>query len=105
YFLLQQYEEINWLKLGRAKQVLKAVSKNRYDLVISHDCTLLPFAYAIKKATDAKILFDAREYYTRNFEDDFFWRLFRRPIFHYLCQTYLKHCDKVITVSAGLAQE
>jgi len=105
YFLLKRYEEIAWLKLGYAKEILKTISKRRYHLIISHDCTFLPFAYALKKATGTKILFDAREYYTRDFEDQIVWRWFRKPIFDYLCQTYLKHCDKVITVSKGLADE
>jgi hypothetical protein len=74
----------------------------RYALVVCHDLDLLPMATA--SAGTAKIVFDAREYYPRHFEDSRSWRFFYQPLNRYLCATYLPSCDRVITVSEGLAR-
>lgn len=104
-FLFRRFEEIVWSKLGRGRQVLAELSARNFDLIVSLDCTLLPFAFSLKRNLHSKILFDAREYYTRDFEEILLWRLFRKPVFQYLCNTYLKDCDRVITVSGGLSRE
>jgi glycosyltransferase involved in cell wall biosynthesis len=80
----------------------KFLSK-RYDLIIVEDLQLLPLAHKIKN--NAKILFDAREYYPRQNEDSLIFRIFERPERVRLCRRYLKRCDSVITVSPGLAAE
>ena len=51
------------------------------------------------------MLFDAREYYPRQMEDNLRFRLIERPLRVYLCRQYLPLCDQVITVSPGLARE
>ncbi len=84
---------------------LRTVMKNRqFDLIISHDLSLLPFVWDIKGA-GTKILLDAREYYPRNYDDEWRWRILEKRFNTYLCKNYLARCDKVITVSQGLAQE
>jgi hypothetical protein len=52
-----------------------------------------------------KIMLDAREFYPKNFVDQWRWRLEVKPVYEYLCEQYLPQCDKVITVSNGLARE
>lgn len=98
-------EDIVWEPLGHARQIMAEHAEIKYDLVITHDISLMPLASGIARGSDAPILLDAREYYTRNFEDQEEWRKTIKPVNQYLCNQYLKICDKVITVSDGLAQE
>jgi len=83
---------------------LKASLRERdFDIIISHDLSLLPLAFSAAKK--AKVLLDAREFYPRHFEDRPLWRLLSQPANEYLCAEYLPRCDKIITVSEGIARE
>ena len=105
FLLTKQYENILWAKYYLAKQIGEELSQEDFDLIISHDIVLLPLAFAIKENKTTKILLDAREYYPKNFEDSLLWRLHTQPINKYLCEKYLHRCNKIITVSDGLAKE
>jgi hypothetical protein len=104
HLLLGRYEESNWQSLPGARDLIPKLAAEKADLIISHDLMLLPLAFLIKTKT-AKVMLDAREYYPRNFNDNWFWRMTRRPVNERLCKTYLKMCDKTLTVSPGLAEE
>jgi hypothetical protein len=80
-------------------------AKNRlrgqeFDLIVCEDLDLLPLALSIRGS--GSVLFDAREFYARQFEDRPLWRYAFQPFADYLCRTYLSHCDHVLTVSPGL---
>jgi len=106
YFLFsKRYEDILWLKFDCARMISDELSKDDFDLIISHDIVLMPLAFAIKGKKASKIMLDAREFYPRNFDDSPRWRLLTKPVNIYLCDTYLHRCDKIITVSDGIAQE
>jgi hypothetical protein len=102
--LFGYYEKANWLNLGTARSLIPELSTREFDLIISHDLVLLPLAFQVK-AKHTKIILDAREYYPRNFDDDLYWRLTKKPVNEYLCNRYLEKCDKVLTVSPGLVDE
>jgi hypothetical protein len=77
------------------------------EFIVVHDLALLPFALAVRGPAGGRVrvLFDAREYYTRQFEDRWFWRLFFRRFNKYLAETYLRESDVMVTVNRGLAAE
>lgn len=100
-YLLRQFKKIIWSQEIRA--IIPKLNNQNFDVIVSHDLDLLPLALKIKK--EAKIVFDAREYYPKNFEDRLFWRLIVKPFNEYLCRNYLKKVDRMITVSDGLAKE
>jgi len=79
------------------------VVNNKYDLIIVEDLFLLPLAFEIRM--NAKIIFDAREYYPRQNEESFFWRIIEKPERVRLCRNYLPKVDLILTVSPGLANE
>jgi glycosyltransferase involved in cell wall biosynthesis len=99
-----RYEDIVWSRLGHARELCNKLSHRDFDLIISHDCSLLPLAFCIK-AKNSKIVLDAREYYTREYEDRWQWRVLTKPVNQYLCNTYLRQCDMILTVNDGLALE
>jgi hypothetical protein len=98
---LGQYEKVLWN--NEIKRVYNLLIPKQFDLIICHDLMLLPLAQKIKG--NAKILFDAREYYPKHFEDQFIWRFFLQGINEYLCAKYLKNPDHIVTVSSGIAKE
>lgn len=79
-------------------------SSDKWDIIIVEHIDFLPLAVKLKKEQDAKILFDVRDYYPREFEDYFMFKWleagYRKQVFkHLLC-----HCDAVISVSKGLVE-
>lgn len=72
-------------------------------LIVVHDLALLPLALAIRGS--GRVFFDAREYYSRHFEDRWFWRFFLQDFNLHLCRTYLGKADLMVTVNRGLAEE
>ena len=97
----RRFEHILWPE--KMKKICQTLLRNSYDLIIIHDLYLLPLALSAKK--NAKVLFDAREYYPRHYEDQLYWRFFFQSFNKYLCSAYLHQCDRVITVSDGIAEE
>lgn len=82
---------------------VNSLSNQNYDLIIVENLELLPLAFKIRNG--AKILFDAREYYPREFDDSFVWKVIHKASSTNVCKKYLKQCDAVCTVSPGLLKE
>jgi len=99
---LGQFERYYW-GLYHFEQPLARLGERRFDLIIANDLHALPLA--VRVARGAKIMLDAHEYFPRQFEDRWRWNFFSRAFINYLCRTYLPHCDRMITVSAGIADE
>lgn len=76
----------------------------RHAFIAVHDLRLLPVALAIR-GRHSRVYFDAREYYSRHYEDLLWWRLLYQPANRALCRRYLSRADVVVTVSPGLAAE
>lgn len=79
------------------------LQNHNFDLILIEDIQFLPIAYHIKK--DTPIVFDVREYYPKQRENNFLFRNIERPERIRLCENYLKKCDLLFTVSEGLAIE
>ena len=101
------------MRLGRLRPTLwppglpalaSRLRRRRFDLVVVHDLLLLPIALAIA-GRRARVIFDAREYYPRQYEDRLWWRLMFQPLNYALCRRYLRRASAVVTVSPGLAEE
>ena len=95
----------DYMKLVRISNRLvieKYLQEREFDIIFCHDLLLLPFVVENKK--EAKIIFDAREYYPKHLGDERWKRLFA-GFNDYLCQTYLKQVDYMYSVSEGIAKE
>lgn len=79
------------------------IKKNSYDLIIVEELTLLPFAISNKR--NSKVIFDAREYYPKQLKATKKYKFMTKPVILWICSKYLAQCDKVLTVSYGLADE
>jgi hypothetical protein len=99
-YKLGRFEQIYW-SLYQYDRPLAALAENHFDLIIANDLGALPLGLRI--AHGAKVMLDAHEYTPSQFEDRWKWNFFFREFSIYLCRTYLPRCDRVITVSAGIA--
>lgn len=90
----------NWIINYKTNKILKS---KKFDIIVVHNIELLPMCFRIKD-TKTKILFDAREYYVENFNDQIKWRILVKPFMHFLTKKYMKKCTWVVTVSDGLSR-
>jgi len=93
---------VNDWHLNVFKHELQIRNKS-YDWIVVEDLKLLPFACRVKG--ESNILFDAREYYTKQFENHPLWKILEMPYRIYLCQNYLTKCEHILTVSEGLRSQ
>ena len=77
--------------------------KKEFDLIIINDLETITIANEIKGK--ARLLFDAHEYFPRQFEDKFAWRILFQPLNTYLCRQYLTKADAMTTIGEGIALE
>jgi hypothetical protein len=104
FFVKGELESVSFPETRSMKPLIDALSKENFDVIISHELELLPLAFKIKQKRN-RVLFDAREYFPKNFDDQWLWRIQKKPFLTFLCNKYLRKCDKIITVSDGLANE
>lgn len=99
---IKGFERVYWDAYG-FETLINRLRGQKFDLIIPNDIESLPLT--LKIANGAKVLLDAHEYTPREFDDRFIWRFFLKNYKEYLCRKYIKNCDKVITVSEGIANE
>ncbi len=103
--VLRLYDAVLKLEDRFTQGAMTPLVREGIDLIIVHDLVLLPRAFSVARMGNTKVLFDAREYYPREFESQAWWRWFVQPFNRFLCERYLRRCDKIITVSQGIADE
>ena len=74
-----------------------------YEVVICNDQS--PLGWAFKLANGAPVVFDAHEYYPREFESSMKWRILLKKYNEWICKTFIPQCAAVTTVSDGIAEE
>lgn len=95
-----------WLLLGQWEKYLRAnfsapvLPKYRYELIVCHDVILLP--WVLEHLTSAKLIVDFREFYPRQFESNWLWRLTLGRLLNYICANYCHDDIDYWTVSPGL---
>lgn len=101
-YKFRKFEKIYW-SLYQFNQIIPVLLQKEFDLIIANDMETMPLMLKIKKK--AKIILDAHEYSSTQFEDRFMWRFFFKKYNEYMCETYIKCCDTMLTVSEGIANE
>ncbi len=94
-FLLQKRYHLN-----NQKQIFQ---KNNFSIIFVENPELLPFALENKK--QAKVIFDAREYYPEQFAALLHFRIFYKPLAIFLCRSFFHQADCLITVCDSLAEK
>jgi hypothetical protein len=81
----------------------EALRAQDFDLVLVNDAEPLPLAFDLAK--DTPVVFDAHEYYPREFESSLRWRLLFQHYLIRLCADYIPRCAAMTTVCDGIARE
>ena len=105
--LCHRYEQDLWTPRRRA--VFEQLKGQDFSAIICQEGLLVPLALAVREARADRsrpcpVILDAREYYPRQFEQNFFWRSVLGGINRYVCRQYFSQLDHIFTVSPGLAQ-
>tara|TARA_Y100000768_G_scaffold302854_1_gene236760 strand:- start:23116 stop:24276 length:1161 start_codon:yes stop_codon:yes gene_type:complete len=100
FFTKESFKDFLNKAIHQTQDIKYIFSSNNYDLIIVEDLYILPAVIRHRKS--GKIIFDAREYYTRQNEESVFFRIFEKSERARLCSKYLKKCDHILTVSSGL---
>ena len=96
------YEFLYWTHSRKADfQLLKKIN---YELIISHGADNLPLAIKLG-ANKVPVIFNAHEFYEREFEENENWKKFTQPYYNYLIQTYLKEVDLMFCVCESIQNE
>ncbi|MCM8810896.1 MAG: hypothetical protein NC917_04525 [Candidatus Omnitrophica bacterium] len=103
FFLkIKEYEKYYWDKYDFTN-VFRELKNEMFDLIIANDIDTLPLAFKIKGK--AKVVFDAHEYFPKEFEESLYWRFFFQKYKEYLCKKYIPQVDVMITVGDRIAKE
>lgn len=105
--LCRRYEADLWPPSLRG--LFDKLKGREFSAIICQDGLLVPLALALRdarrnKALPCPVILDAREYYPREFEQNFVWQAVFGGLNEYVCRTYFRQLDMIFTVSPGLAQ-
>ena len=90
--------------LSRFRVLPKSVTGlPKFDLVLINDAETLPLGFSL--ADNAPVVFDAHEYYPRQYDNLLYWRVFHKRHITRICKSYIPRCAAMTTVCEGIAQE
>lgn len=88
---------IDWV---HGLRIREAFTGETWTRLVVHDFELLPLGLRLAKG--APVYFDAREFYPKQNEESWGFRVFETPTRQWLCTRYLPQCRALFTVSNGL---
>lgn len=93
------YERQYWS--SERKQLLHKLAAGNYDAVIGHGIFTLPILARLKTRT----VFNAHEYYLKEFEENDNWKKYTQPYYGFILETYLHQIDLMFCVSKLIQDE
>jgi hypothetical protein len=102
FFLLifGQYDKFYWNEARERNYNL--LSQGQYNCIIANDIDTLPLAVRLAGKNNSKVVFDAHEYYPDYGQNLSLRDWLHRRLVNYQCETFLKKCDLMLTVSPGI---
>jgi len=97
------YEKLYWT--SHKKGAYKSLERLSFDVIVAHGIDTLPISVKLSKQKRAKLVFNAHEYYPREFEENKEWVKTVQPFYNYLCKSYISKTDLFINVSENIRQE
>jgi glycosyltransferase involved in cell wall biosynthesis len=97
------YENELWPVSFRDQCDLRITKK--YDLVIAHHWDALPIAVSIKKKDKSNIIFNAHDYYERQFDSEESWVKNRQPLVKFIMKKYVGQVDIVFAAWEKIARD
>ncbi len=88
----------------RLRALVEALREDPPSAVVVHDVLLLVAVLHGRKNGSSRVIFDAREFFPKQFEHSLWWRTFIGTGMSRLLRQCLPLCDAVTTVSPGLRE-
>jgi len=95
---LRLYNVYIWDQCNRA--LASQLMDRTYDIILVHHIKLLPIVFRFGR--NAKIIFDAHEYYTEMYNDSPIWNFFMKDFYTWISENYLKKCNLTIAVNESM---
>lgn len=86
----------------KARALEQALQGFYPDICLVNDLDALPIV--LRCCPNSRIIFDAHEYYPKEFPEQWLWRLFHQGYMTYLARHYMPQADVLITVSRGISK-
>lgn len=87
------------------KKLLSKLQKLDFQLIIAHHPRALPIAVELKKTKKVSLIFNAHEYYPKEFENDSDWAKFVGEEYDHIFKTCFPFLDDMFSVCNGIQQE
>jgi len=101
-YVTLRYDDFYW-DIGK-QSIVQLFKETEINVVIVNDINPLPMGLAI--ASDrAKVYFDAHEYYPKEWDNIFAWRIIHQKYVTYLCKKYIPMVHSFSAVSKSIAKE
>ncbi len=108
-FILKKFNNSAYLNKkywsNKNKQIFNFLKEKKYDIIIAHGLDVLPIAFKLSKQHNSKLVFNAHEYYPREFDENKKWVEYEKPLNEYLCKEYLKKVDLFFCVTESISAE
>lgn len=104
-FLLTHLYRWAYQQIYRYKYLESIKELKDFDLILANDIETLPLAFSLKGNSGTKVIFDAHEYATRQFENDRKWRILFKGFNEYISGKYIPKVNAMITQNKLFASE
>jgi hypothetical protein len=109
YFYKREFTSIhkfeNKYNSKESKNELKKLGKLKFELIVTHHLDSLPMAVRLSKSKNVPLVFNAHEYYPRQFESRLTWIKYTQPEYLYIANKYLPQVNQMLTVCEGIKKE
>lgn len=95
------FNEKYWTK-GK-KVLLTKINELSPDLIIGHGIFTLPLI--ANNSSNAKTIFNAHEYYLKEFENDANWMKYSKPYYEFIMESSIRKIDLMFCVSENIQKE
>jgi len=99
---LRIYKPVYWI-IYNYKSLKNTFEGDRFDAIIANDIETLPLANFLDCSN--KIIYDAHEYSTRQFDNDLKWRLLFKGFTEYLAKKFIPQTTEMIAQNKLFAKE
>lgn len=93
------FERLYWN--GGRKEILDVIKNGGYKLVIGHGIYSLPILAELNCPT----IFNAHEYYEREFEENTAWKTYTQPFYTFIIKTYISKISLMFCVCESIQRE
>ena len=100
---MRRYERYYW-NLEQVRHFASRLAAVSADVVLANDIDTLPLALKLAQQRGVPVIFDAHEYFPRQFQDQLVYRIFFQRYTMYLCDTYIPQVSAMITTNPSYAE-